>query len=126
MPTHPGHPALQPSYTLGASRTLINNALDSVSVQTVTTTTTLDPDNGRFVLVSPASNITITLPDPSASDRNANIVLAFKRLTPGASCTIDVAGGGTIDGASSIALNTQYDRLVVFNNGTAGEWYREQ
>jgi len=126
MPTHPGHPALQITHTLAESRGYINNAIDSVSVQSLTNTTTVDPDSGRYILVSPAANMTLTLPDPASSDRNSNIVLIFKRLTGGATCTIDVSGGGTIDGQASIAMNTQYDRVVLFNNGTAGEWYREQ
>ena len=126
MPTHPGHPALAETDTLSVSRGYINDALDSISTQAVSTTSTIDPDNGRLILLSPASNITVTLPDPSASDRNANIVLIFKRLTAGGTCRIDVASSGTIDGASSVTLNSQYDRLVVFNDGTAGTWYIEQ
>ena len=126
MPTHPGHPALAETDTLSVSRGYINDALDSISTQSITTTTTLDPDNGRVILVSPASNITITLPDPAASDRNANIVLIFKRLTAGGTCTLDVASSGTIDGRTTVTLNTQYDKLVVFNDGTAGTWYIEE
>lgn len=126
MPTHPGHPALAETDTLSVSRGYINDALDSISTQSITATTTLDPDNGRVILVSPASNITITLPDPAASDRNANIVLIFKRLTAGGTCTLDVASSGTIDGSATVTLNTQYDKLVVFNDGTAGTWYIEE
>lgn len=126
MPTHPGHPALAETDTLSVSRGYINDALDSISTQSITATTTLDPDNGRVILVSPASNITITLPDPAASDRNANIVLIFKRLTGGGTCTLDVASSGTIDGRTTVNLNTQYDKLVVFNDGTAGTWYIEE
>lgn len=126
MPTHPGHPALAETDTLSVSRGYINDALDSISTQSITATTTLDPDNGRVILVSPASNITITLPDPAASDRNANIVLIFKRLTTGGTCTLDVASSGTIDGRTTATLNTQYDKLVVFNDGTAGTWYIEE
>lgn len=126
MPTHPGHPALAETDTLSVSRGYINDALDSISTQSITATTTLDPDNGRVILVSPASNITITLPDPAASDRNANIVLIFKRLTAGGTCTLDVASSGTIDGNTTVTLNTQYDKLVVFNDGTAGTWYIEE
>lgn len=126
MPTHPGHPALAETDTLSVSRGYINDALDSISTQSITATTTLDPDNGRVILVSPASNITITLPDPAASDRNANIVLIFKRLTAGGTCTLDVASSGTIDGRTTVTLNTQYDKLVVFNDGTAGTWYIEE
>lgn len=126
MPTHPGHPALAETDTLSVSRGYINDALDSISTQSITATTTLDPDNGRVILVSPASNITITLPDPAASDRNANIVLIFKRLTAGGTCTLDVASSGTIDGSTTVTLNTQYDKLVVFNDGTAGTWYIEE
>lgn len=126
MPTHPGHPALAETDTLSVSRGYINDALDSISTQSITATTTLDPDNGRVILVSPASNITITLPDPAASDRNANIVLIFKRLTAGGTCTLDVASSGTIDGRTTVTLNTQYDKIVVFNDGTAGTWYIEE
>ena len=126
MPTHPGHPALQITHTLAESRGYINNAIDSVSVQTLTTTGTIDPDQGRYILISPAANMTLTLPDPATSDRSSNVVLSFKRLVGGASCTIVVDGGGTIDGQASVVMNTQYDKLILFNNGTAGEWYREQ
>lgn len=126
MPTHPGHPALAETDTLSVSRGYINDALDSISTQSITTTTTLDPDNGRVILVAPASNITITLPDPAASTRNSNIVLIFKRTTAGGTCTLDVASSGTIDGSTTVTLNTQYDKLVVFNDGTAGTWYIEE
>ena len=49
MPTHPGHPALAATDTLSASRTTINDAIDSVSTQSVTATKTLDVDDGLEV-----------------------------------------------------------------------------
>lgn len=126
MPTHPGHPALASTDTLSASRTTINDALDSISSQAITADATIDPDLGRYILVSPAANTAITLPDPSADERNASIRLVLKRLTAGASTvTVSVASSGTIDGSASVSMNTQWDTLIVFNDGTAGEWYRE-
>ena len=126
MPTHPGHPALAATDTLSASRTTINDAIDAVSTQSVTATKTLDVDDGRYVLVSPAAATTITLPDPSADERHQYVRLVFKRLTAGASTvTVDVASSGSIDGASSVTLNSQYDTLIVFSTATAGAWYRE-
>lgn len=126
MPTHPGHPALALTDTLGASRSYINDALDSISTQAITTSVTVSPDSGRYLLISPGSSITVTLPDPTSDTRFANIRLVLKRLTAGANTiTVRVDNSGTIDGSAAVTMNTQYDSLVVFNDGTAATWYQE-
>ena len=126
MPTHPGHPALALTDTLVDSRGYINNAIDSISVQTITGSVNVSPDSGRYIMLDPASSITVTLPDPSDDPRFANIRLALKRHVGGANTiTVRVNNSGTIDGASAVTMNTQYDTLVVFNDGTAATWYQE-
>lgn len=127
MPTHPGHPAIASTTLVSASRSLLNDAFDSVSLQTVTATATLNPDDGRYVLVAPASHTTITLPDPSSDERYQNVRLVLKRTTAGVyTATVVVAGGGLIDGSSSTTLNAQYDCEVLFSDGTAWHRLRDQ
>ena len=127
MPTHPGHPAIASTTLVSASRSLLNDAFDSVSLQTVTATATLNPDDGRYVLVAPASHATITLPDPSSDERYQNVRLVLKRTTASVyTATVVVAGGGLIDGSSSTTLNAQYDCEVLFSDGTAWHRLRDQ
>ena len=127
MPTHPGHPAIASTTLVSASRSLLNDAFDSVSLQTVTATATLNPDDGRYVLVAPASHATITLPDPASDERYQNVRLVLKRTTAGVyTATVVVAGGGLIDGSSSTTLNAQYDCEVLFSDGTAWHRLRDQ
>ena len=127
MPTHPGHPAIASTTLVSASRSLLNDAFDSVSLQTVTATATLNPDDGRYVLVAPASHTTITLPDPASDERYQNVRLVLKRTTAGVyTATVVVAGGGLIDGSSSTTLNAQYDCEVLFSDGTAWHRLRDQ
>lgn len=127
MPTHPGHPAIASTTLVSASRSLLNDAFDSVSLQTVTATATLNPDDGRYVLVAPASHTTITLPDPASDERYQNVRLVLKRTTAGVyTATVVVAGGGLIDGSSSTTLNAQYDCEVLFSDGMAWHRLRDQ
>lgn len=127
MPTHPGHPAIASTTLVSASRSLLNDAFDSVSLQTVTATATLNPDDGRYVLVAPASHATITLPDPASDERYQNVRLVLKRTTAGVyTATVVVAGGGLIDGSSSTTLNAQYDCEVLFSDGTTWHRLRDQ
>jgi hypothetical protein len=125
MPTHPGHPAIASTTLVSASRSLLNDAFDSVSIQTLTASATVDPDLGRYILVAPADHMTITLPDPSSDERYQNVRLVLKRTTAGiGAVSVVVAGGGTIDGASSTTLNAQYDCEVLMSDTTAGVWHR--
>lgn len=125
MPTHPGHPAIASTTLVSASRSLLNDAFDSVSIQTLTASATVDPDLGRYILVAPADHMTITLPDPSSDERYQNVRLVLKRTTAGTGAvSVVVAGGGTIDGASSTTLNAQYDCEVLMSDTTAGVWHR--
>jgi len=77
--------------------------------------TILDNDYYSTILVDPSARaINITLP---AASSNTNRVITIKVTTKGGNVTVT----GTIDGATNMYLNRQYDYAEVVSNGTT--WY---
>ena len=65
-----------------------------------------------------AAAVTVTL--PVAADNIGRRIIAMQDTAGGNNTTIDVDGGGTIDGASSVALAGQYQKQRIVSIGT--EW----
>jgi hypothetical protein len=75
-----------------------------------------------IAVTSTASARTITL--PAASATNAGQVYYVKDESGGAgtnNITVNVSGGGNIDGASSIAIDQNYGLLMFYSSGSA--WF---
>lgn len=94
------------------------------SIDTITTTTTIDLAGSKFLVDASANYIEITLPD--ASDETKGATFWFKASTdPGTNVISFTTVGGTqtIDGdqIKTGLLNTQYDSFEVTNDGS--NWY---
>lgn len=84
------------------------------------TSATHTPSTLRFMVVNAtATNIAINLPDPST---NANKEYIVKRADATANTvTINPFGAETIDGNSSVSVNTQWEVVRLISNGT--DWF---
>lgn len=67
-------------------------------------------------IILATGTITITLPIASA---NTGKTYTIKRIST--IVTIDVTGGGTIDGSTSISIGQQYSTISVISDGS--EWW---
>ncbi len=86
-------------------------------VKTQTADYTLDPVSDRVILVDTSgagATVTITLPDPDTADHCVYTVVTIDATR---NVTVD-GGSGNINGAATVALNTQYDALNVVSDGT--------
>lgn len=87
-------------------------------VHTTTVDRTFDDDDAAFLVDASGGPVTITLPDPAGESGRRCVV---KKTDASANAvTVDVDGGGTIDGAPSASLPAQNDRLEAIGTGT--EW----
>lgn len=84
------------------------------------TSASYTPSNLRVMLVdATASDIDINLPDPST---NANKEYIVKRVDGTANVvTINPNGSETIDGDSSVSVNTQWETVRLFSDGS--NWF---
>jgi hypothetical protein len=99
-----------PDYPTTATRTIRGGGAGVVSVISYSSSTTAEGDEDT-ILVS--NNTTITLPLASSSDKKLTIINADGNTT-----TIIRAGSDTIDGSTSIVMNTQYSSVVLLPAGT--------
>lgn len=86
-----------------------------------------DPDNGQlsftdgqgnvyWLVDTTSGNVTITFPD--ATTVTADTIYTVKRTTGGVNTLTVTTGGGTIDGAASHSINTQYASYSYISDGT--------
>ena len=73
---------------------------------------------GSCVIAS--GSFTITLPSPSISGNGAEIVV--KKTSTGASTVTISASAGTIDGATTQSLTTQYSSYTFISDGSTNWW----
>jgi hypothetical protein len=99
-----------PDYPTTAKRTIRGGGAGVVNTEIYTSSTTATGDEDT-ILVS--NNTTITLPLASSSDKRLTII-----NTDGNTTTINRAGSDTIDGATSVVMNTQYSTIVLLPEGT--------
>lgn len=99
---------------LGTSDHIVKSRGDrEVGVQTRTATATLGATGtqGEIVIVNNAAAITLTLPTIAAIDVGRTYTI--KKIS-GVLLDVTVSGGpGTIDGAASVVLTTQWQRVTV-------------
>jgi hypothetical protein len=86
------------------------------TVNTVSATGTLDPDDGSQVLAdASAGSITLTLPGASQLQ---GLVYKIKRSEGSANSVTISAPAGTIDGAGSVVLDSPYSAINIISDGT--------
>lgn len=101
----------QGSLKVGAGWTLVP--------ATLTATTTLTTGSAPIELVNAASGaVTVTLP----STTTPGIIFTVKKIDSSANAVTVSAGSGTIDGASTLSLATQYAHVQVMSTSTSGVW----
>ncbi len=83
---------------------------DDYLVITKTSSYTVLPDD-QIILGN--GTVTITLPSPVG-----NGPFTIKNIHASLTATVATIGSETIDGASTIALSTQYDAITVVSDGT--------
>jgi len=91
------------------------------TIEALTSSGTPDT-NSTLLLVTPASNTTISL--PAVSSYTDGFELTIKRMGAATgtndNITIDPDGTETIDGAATVNLNVGYQSIIIVNTGT--EW----
>ena len=76
-----------------------------------------DGQGGKYWFVdTTADNVTVTLPD--ATTVTADTIFTVKRTTGGANTLTVTTGGGTIDGAATFSIPTQYASYSFISDGT--------
>ena len=89
-----------------------------VTTTVVATTATLTANDQVVIADTATAIITLTLP---AVATNTGLTYSVKKVGSTANVVIDGAGAETIDGATTLALTTQYDSTTLYCNGT--EWF---
>jgi hypothetical protein len=86
------------------------------SVSAVTSSLTASVDS----LLAASGTFTITLPNPSTVGNGAEI--SVKKTSTGASTVTISASAGTIDGATTASLTTQYSSYTFVSDGSTNWW----
>jgi len=107
--------------TSGERYHLTNSQHSSItSLNTYTTTQALTSDNGYVLCDATGGIFTVTLPAASSRKR-----LHIKKIDGSANAvTVQRAGADSIEGATSLALTTQYKSCTLYSDGTS-TWYIE-
>lgn len=84
-------------------------------VKSVTTTYSMQPFDRVVLADASAGGFTVTL--PSAVGRHGQQPLTVKRTSAANNVTV-ASAGGTIDGAATSTLASQYASITVVSNGT--------
>ncbi len=87
----------------------------SQSISSVTTLTGTDND---VILLTGTGTYTVTLP---AVAGYADKQITFKKTGASGTVTLDGNASETIDGATTYAINTQWQKVTIWCDGTA--WY---
>jgi hypothetical protein len=118
------HDATQ-EMVFGAAGRLISRGNNSVqvdgalSVEAVNLTGNFNANDSTHVFFANSAGGSLTVTLPTASGRNGR-VYTIKKVAAANTVTI-ASAGGTIDGAASINMTTQYDYRTVISNGT--NWF---
>ncbi len=104
---------------VGSDSTLGLTGSLSLSIETITTNTTLDKTHHTVLVDATSGNITVTLPQITG---NLYRVYTVKKIDSSSNTvTIDGYSSETIDGATTQTLSSQYDKYSLQNDGT--EWW---
>lgn len=90
-------------------------------VRTVTTDTLADSETFHFRCATNSGNIIITL--PSAAGNVGRMILVTNIESGGNKVTVAARGTDTIEGSTSIDLNTQWSKALLISNNVDG-WER--
>ena len=86
-------------------------------IVTKTSDYTADPTDHTLLGDATSGTLTFTLPSAASSVRR---IYSFKKIdSSGNSVVIDGAGSETIDGATTLSLTTQYQKVVIQSDGTS-------
>lgn len=88
--------------------------------RSVSTGTTMGSTDCTIFATGGAGGITVTLP---AANTSGQIVLITKADSGVGVITVDAAGSDTIEGAADVTLTAQYDKCLLYSDGS-GTWYR--
>ena len=127
IPNSAGQWIIQAGIAIAADKFVINGAGGATAVKITSETnqfvyakvrslsTTQSLTNGDSIVLATAgsSNITLTLPSPTSGK-----IFNIKKIDSGAGFVIISAPSGTIDGAASKTIASQYDSLTITSDGT--------
>ena len=109
------------NYFFNATEAASGGGSAGQTIEALTASGTPDT-NSTLLLVTPASDTTISL--PAVSDYSTGFELTIKRVGAATgtndNITIDPDGTETIDGAATVNLNVGYQSIIIVNTGT--EW----
>lgn len=91
-------------------------AVLAVAVKSVTTTYAMQPLDRVILADATSAPFTVTL--PSAQGRHGQQALTVKRMNGGGNAVTIGAASGTIDGAATQSLGSQYAKLSMVSDGT--------
>ncbi len=97
----------------------ISGILSPLTLPITTVTTNITLSNIHYTILANAVNITISL--PPANSCFGRIYVIKKITSTAGNITIDGYGSETIDGTTTKALSTQYQKLAIQSNGTS--WF---
>ncbi len=104
---------------LGNFGGLVNSGKTELKVKTVTADTTLDETATLWLANATSAAIALTLPSPASATNRLYAVV--KTDSSANAVTLTPAASETINGASSKALSSQWDKVWIFTDGT--NWY---
>lgn len=91
--------------------------------QIVTSTTyTIETTASRYFFDTTSGSNTSTLPEISSSTRGQKFIFFYDVKSGSNTVTIQRAGSDTIDGATSVSLDTEHDKLALFCPSTGTDW----
>ncbi|MBO9635267.1 MAG: hypothetical protein J7578_19305 [Chitinophagaceae bacterium] len=86
----------------------------STNIRTVTANTTVGSSDSTLLVNSSAGNISITIDPVNAAKK----IFYIKKISADPNTVTITPSSGTIDGAPSLAINTQWQTVQVQSNGT--------
>lgn len=86
--------------------------------QTISSITTLSGTDNDLIILSGTGTYTVTLPAVSGQTGKQ---ITFKKTGASGTVTLDGNASETIDGATTYAVNTQWQKVTIWCDGTA--WY---
>ena len=89
-------------------------------VETLTATAAPTNSNVTLLILQPAADMTVTLPDATARTAGDEIRIKRNQGYTGTddAITLQGSGGQTIDGVATKTMNNAYQALTVVNTGT--------
>ena len=87
-----------------------------LQVVSITSATSITAGDKQTIYLCGGAGYTVDLPPVAAM---IGSILVFKKIAGGSAVTIDADGSETIDGATTKALSSQYDSIIIACDGIA-------